>query len=340
MDNRTIVFTQPGEIAVVRSPIPTVGAGQVLLRTHKTMISQGTELTVLSQRGVTKDSVWGREFLFPYQPGYANVAEVVALGEGVESKWLGQMVFSDAGHTLYHTKTVEELTCMPSDITQEQMLLSVFATIALCGVRRSRLCLGEAVTVVGMGIIGQLVAQLSLISGALPVVCVERLPNRMERLPAAGRFILANSLEQAQEQLKGLTGGRGCDVVFEATGEAKLIGSEMQLLHPFGRMVIVSSPRGTTCFDFHDFCNRQSYEIIGAHNLLHTPVATYENPWTAKRDTELYLDLLRAKRLNVDSYVSQNVSYMEAPAVYQELLHGLEKPLGVVFTWNDTDAKS
>jgi hypothetical protein len=48
MRNPTVVFRGPGVVEFEDRPRPTPGRGEVLLRTRRTLISSGTELTILS----------------------------------------------------------------------------------------------------------------------------------------------------------------------------------------------------------------------------------------------------------------------------------------------------
>lgn len=333
MENMTVTFVERNRVELIFSGIPHPSFGELLLKTQKTLISQGTELAVLAKAD-TEPSVWTEDFPYPYQPGYANVAVVEDVGEDVPREWIGKRVFSDLGHTAWGTKKVEEVILVPDDISDEQMLLSVFACIALCGVRRARLRLGESAAVFGLGLIGQMIAQFSALAGAIPIIAIERSPKRRKHLPEPERFCLCESVEEALSYTQQITNGRLCDVAFEATGDAKLIATETMFLHPFGRLAMVSSPRESVPFHFHDFCNRRSLEIIGAHNLLHTPVETYENPWTRQRDIELYLDMLRTKRVVVDGYVERIENSSDAIKVYEKLICDPRPPLGVAFGWN------
>ena len=122
-------------------------------------------------------------------------------------------------------------------------------------------------------------------------------------------------------------------MVFELTGNPDVITDEFDVLRDQGRFVVLSSPRGETPFDFHDYCNAGSYAIIGAHNASHPSVATPDNPWTQHRHAELYFDLVADGSLEVESLVSHTEPYNEAPRLYDELLEDRSTAMGVVLEW-------
>jgi threonine dehydrogenase-like Zn-dependent dehydrogenase len=190
----------------------------------------------------------------------------------------------------------EQLFPVPDAIADDVATLWQVGRIAFNGMRRGQIQMGESVAVFGLGIIGQLRrAQLA----------------RLERRPAGHRrgslaaapplrgqcgfdLVLDGAAEDLRQRVEEATCGRMLDCVLEVTGVPALIPREMELLHKQGRIVIISSPRGKTQFDFHDYVNSPSLTIIGAHNNSHPPVETWYNQWTPQRNVELLFDLMAA----------------------------------------------
>ena len=97
MENPTVVFPGPGVVELEERPVPSPGPGEVLLRTRRTLISPGTELTILAG-DFPPGSAWDRYGQFPFVAGYSAAAEVTALGEGVESIGVGDIVAARTPH--------------------------------------------------------------------------------------------------------------------------------------------------------------------------------------------------------------------------------------------------
>jgi threonine dehydrogenase-like Zn-dependent dehydrogenase len=107
------------------------------------------------------------------------------------------------------------------------------------------------------------------------------------------------------DAVAGATRGRMADVVFEVTGDPNLIASEFSVLKPHeGRVVMLSSPRGMSSFDFHDLCNWPSHTIIGAHNSSHPVHENRADPWTQMRNSELFLDLIADRELDLPAWIT------------------------------------
>ncbi len=332
--NPTIVFTQPGQVVIEQRLVPESTQGQALIRTKKTLISTGTELTILSG-DFPEDSAWSRYGRFPFVPGYDSVGEVIGVGEGVDDEWVGRRVASYGQHARYATVSADSLRPIDEEIPDEYAVFSTMAEITLNGVRRGGVRLGDAVVIYGAGLVGQLAARFCGLCGARPVMVVDLAELRLSRLPKDPFFIALNpKVNDVVAEVRKETGGRMADIVIEATGDQDLIPAEFGCLREQGRFVVLSSPRGKTTFDFHDLCNSPSYTIVGAHNRSHPHHPTSDNPWTGKRDAEFFFDLVRKRELDVGNLISHRVPYSQAPEIYGQLLKDRSGFMGVILMWD------
>ena len=123
------------------------------------------------------------------------------------------------------------------------------------------------------------------------------------------------------------------DVVFEVTGNPDAILDEVKVLRRQGRLIILSSPRGKTLFDFHDWCNWTSISIIGAHTSSHPPHENPDDPWTRERNTELFFELVRNKEIVAAELVTHRFKADDAPSAYQMLMTERGKTGIVLLDW-------
>jgi len=331
--NATIVFVRPGDVAIEHGAVPHPDRGSALIKTRKTLISTGTELTILSGR-FPRDSAWSRYGRFPFIPGYNNVGEVVEAGEDVDREWVGRRVASYGHHALFVTEELGSLRLIEPGISDEDAVFFTIAEIVMNGVRRGGVRFGESVVIYGAGLLGQLAARICRLCGARPVFVVDVADFRLAKLPEDPRIVRVNPRkENVASVVRESTKKRMADVVFEVTGDQALIPDEFLCLREQGRFVVLSSPRGPTSFDFHDLCNYPSFTIVGAHNMSHPKISTPDNPWTNQRHAELYFDLVHKGELDVSRLVTHRVPYHEAPRIYQELLKDRSQAMAVVLDW-------
>jgi threonine dehydrogenase-like Zn-dependent dehydrogenase len=331
--NPTIVFAAPRVVRLEDRPRPQPADGQLLIRTSRTLISQGTELTILSAE-YPPGSYWADYGRLPFEPGYDNVGTVVEVGPGVPRSWLGTKVGTYGQHAAYTLSDPQTVRPIDRDIPDEQAVFFTIAEIVMNGVRRAQTTWGEAVVVYGLGLLGQLTVQFCRLCGARPIFAADVAESRLARLPQDPAIVPLNAAsEDVKSVVEKLTRGRLADVVFEVTGVPDLIPKQFETLRSQGRYVVLSSPRGKTAFDFHDLCNAPSYTIIGAHNRSHPPCATPDSPWTMHRHAELFFQLVADGALAIAPLISHREHYTAAPGLYEMLLEDRSAAMGIVLDW-------
>ena len=187
-----------GKIEVLAVPFPTLNKGQVYVRNHYSVISAGTEATTVSNSRKSYLSkalnhkeevrkvinIIKRDGLLPayekvmdkleaHSPlGYSTAGEVLALGEGVSSFKVGDKV-ACGGATASHADVISvpvNLCCkVPEGVKLEDAAFTTLASIALQGIRQADLRVGENCVIIGMGLIGQITANILDASGIKPI---------------------------------------------------------------------------------------------------------------------------------------------------------------------------
>ncbi|MEM3956689.1 MAG: zinc-binding dehydrogenase [Thermoproteota archaeon] len=331
MKNPTVVFQKPKSVAIEDRELPQLRGDEVLIRTKRSLISIGTELTILSGE-FPPQSYWANYGKYPFIPGYNNIGMVIDVGPDADRSLIGKTVASYSPHAMYVSASQKDVMLVPQNVTEDEASFFTIAEIVMNGVRRSQLSFGESVVIYGAGLLGQLTARICKIAGAMPVIVVDVSDNRLEHLP--DNVAKINPLKQnVVSEVERLTKGRMADVVFEVTGNQNLIVEELKCLRRLGRFVVLSSPRGPTYIDLHDYCNVPSFTIIGAHNMSHPPVETLNNPWSRRRHVELFFDMLQTRQLDVSRLITHRVFYENAPEMYAQLLNDRTVALGTIILW-------
>jgi threonine dehydrogenase-like Zn-dependent dehydrogenase len=333
--NPSLVFTAPGRVEVLDCAVPQPKPGEVLIRTLRSLISTGTELTLLHGQAPAS-SAWAEISQFPQSAGYSNVGEVVEVGHGVEDAWRGCRVGTHRPHAAWVACPVEDLRVLPPTVAAEDATFTTLAEVVMNGLRRARLIWGESVAIFGLGILGHLATRLAALGGAGPLFAIEPSDLRRGKLP---RSPWIHALEPGDPaQLRDLVAeqnhGRRVDLVIELTADPQLIPGELELVRDLGRLLVLSSPRGDTRFDFHDLCNRRSLSLIGAHGFSHPDAEWPDYPWTGRRHGELFLDWVAEGRITVKELITHHFSFEQAADAYAILSKRRGETLGVVFEWD------
>lgn len=328
-----MVFTRPREVVLEARERRTPGAGELLIETRLSLISTGTELTILSGE-FPPGSFWAAYGKFPFAAGYSNIGVVQEVGAGADRSWIGRRVATRTPHAAWTIAPASEAVVIPDRVTDQQAAFFAIAGIVMNAVRRGRVAWGESVVIFGLGLLGQFAVRLCELAGAERIFAADVAEHRLSMLPAGAAIVPVNPRSaEIVKVVRDRNGGRLADVAFEVTGDPKLIAGEFAALRRQGRFVVLSSPRGPTSFDFHDLCNAPSFTIIGAHEMSHPARETYDDPWTRSRHYGLFFALLEDRRLDIGGLLTDTVNYRDAPRIYEDLLADRSKHMGVALDW-------
>ncbi|GIG88586.1 zinc-binding dehydrogenase [Plantactinospora endophytica] len=228
---RVVSFTGPRAAEVVDEPARPLTEQDVRLRTLFSGISAGTELTAYrgtnpylskrwdNDRRLFVDGTASREYpLLGW--GYEEVGEVVEIGGGVDTVSVGDRIWGTWGHRSGTVVTAEYARdrVLAPEVDPRVGMFSQIGGIALNVVLDADIHVGETVAVFGLGVPGQLVAQLARLNGGR-VIAVDGVASRRELALKLGA---AEALDPADgeiaEQIRARTDGRGADVCLEVTG--------------------------------------------------------------------------------------------------------------------------
>ena len=140
---------------------------------------------------------------------------------------------------------------------------------ALHAVERAEIAIGDTVLVLGSGPVGINAVILSLMRGALKVLCIGAPKNRLEAAISAGASAVLNFEEfdevARQDWILERTNGRGADVTIEATGSPSAVVQAMRFTRDAGRVVIVGqyTDHGTATFNPHLDLNKKHLDVRG-----------------------------------------------------------------------------
>jgi 2-desacetyl-2-hydroxyethyl bacteriochlorophyllide A dehydrogenase len=343
---RAIAFTAQNRIELVEIGVPSLRAGEVLVETELTAISQGTD------RAMVAGAYGGVRDRYPFIYGYSRVGRVSAVGDGVTQLAPGDRVFvgmagtrldpadgfgeQGGSYTSHGVVDESEAVKLPDGLDSTAASMGAIAAIAYQGVVSSDVRPGSRVLVAGLGAVGQFSALVSSLRGAQvwgvdPVSSRRRLAARLsgaipidpatedvaERVEATawgtrpwrGRNARPRS---RYEQGRWAQAGGPLDVVVDATGRGDAFDAYMQLLTREGCLCLQGYYAAPLTLDFHAaHMKRLAIRCPGGLDLV-----DYE---TVLRLTE---------RSDTAALVGLEIPVDDAPAALRELL--FQPPADVV----------
>ena len=141
-------------------------------------------------------------------------------------------------------------------------------TTSIHAVDLARIKLGDSVVVLGAGPVGQSSTALAAASGAEQVITLGAPLDRLgfaKRMGATETIGLELPHAERAELVRRLTGGRGADVVIEASGAPEAVPQALDLVRDGGRVIVVGqyTDHGDIALNPHWQINRKHVEIRG-----------------------------------------------------------------------------
>jgi len=351
--------------------VPTPRAGMALVKTAASLVSAGTERMVVefaeknlvgkarSRPDLVKQALdkAKREGLIPTvqsafnrldQPmalGYASAGTIVALGENMHGFKVGQHVACAGGgfavHAEYNVVPRNLLTPLPKNVDFESAAFATLGAIAMHGFRLAEPQVGERVAVIGLGLLGLLMAQIASAAGC-SVLGIDIDPKRIALASSLG--LQAVVRKNAESTFQAFTANRGFDVVLICADTSSNDPVELAAVIARDRARIVATgavglniPRKIYYEKELSFINSRSYGP-GRYDLSYEE-SGHDYPigyvrWTEGRNLESVVELMANGKLKVAPLITHRFPIDEAATAY-EVITGKTKEsfLGVLLTY-------
>ncbi len=377
------VVSTSGGVEVIEVPSPMLQAGHMLVEVEYSFVSSGTEMASvgymeslssgvasqvaqnpallkklashLRQRGIKKtlSSVTG--YLNARNEasdrlvaiGYSCSGRVVAVGEGVTAFEPGDSVACAGADKATHSELVmvpENLTVKVPEGCDVRSASSVaVGSIALQGVRRAGVQLGESVAVVGLGLVGLLAVQLLKAAGTR-VIGLDPDQNRVDLATRLGIDEATAEPDMFQKAVDVFTGHMGADVcvITAASRGSEIVQQAMEVTRRKGRVVVV----GIVGMDVQrsPFYEKEIDLLISTSYGPGRYDERYEEKgvdypyayvrWTEKRNMEEYLRLVGDGRVDV-AKITEEYVLEDTASAFGRLKSSGDRPAAVFIAYPD-----
>jgi predicted dehydrogenase/threonine dehydrogenase-like Zn-dependent dehydrogenase len=357
------------EIIVDEVPVPALAPHQVLIRPSYSLISSGTESASIHTEGAIRTvadhpehlaKIWKAlkehgpirtlaELRAKFQEysvlGYAGAGTVVDKHATVTDLEPGDRVAyggEGTGHGEYIVASRNYVAKVPESVSFAAACFTTLGSIALNATRKAKIALGDVVVVEGLGLIGQLIAQLGRLQGGI-VIGTDLKEGRIELARRLGAHYAAKADGSAAQVVNTLTDGRGADCVIIAAASKSSVPAQqaLKLCREGGRIIVVGA------VDLH-FPWEEMYlkEIRLAMARAYGPGCydpLYERGgcdysiaqvrWTANRNMEVFLGMIASGQLELNPLISHEFPLEEAARAYGTVMDPASSSLAVVLRY-------
>ncbi|MCB9211125.1 MAG: bi-domain-containing oxidoreductase [Ignavibacteriales bacterium] len=347
-----------GVTSIIDVPKPKIGRDAILIKTHRSLVSLGTEkmlvefgqanllskarqqpervkevLAKIKSDGLTPtlEAVFNK-LDEPLPLGYCNAGEVIEVGSGVTEFKVGDRVVSNGPHAEIVSVSKNLVSRIPDGISYEEASFTVIGSIGLQGIRLVNPTYGETVVVIGLGLIGLITAQLLLANGC-NVIGFDFDASKIEIANKLGvrAFKVDENFDQVEVVLAE-TNRIGADAVLitASTKSNDVITNAAKMSRKRGRIVLV----GVVGLNINraDFYEKElSFQVSCSYGPGRYD-ENYENKgidypigfvrWTEKRNFEAILNGISKRTLDVKSLITEVVDFEDFDKIYSDMGKG------------------
>ena len=339
MENKQIIFTKPdtAELSDVEYRRPK--ENEVLVETAISTISCGTErANITGAANVAGNSA--ASVGFPRSSGYSSSGIVREVGSNVKDLKVGDRVVVFWGkHKKYNTVSCENAVKIEDEaISFEEAAISFIASFSLAAIRKTRLEIGEAAMVMGLGILGQLAVRLLKSAGAVPVIAADPIKERrLEAISGGADYALDPMDEGFAPKVRKIT-ENGVKMAIEVTGVGAGLDETLDCMAKFGRVALLGCTRDKNfTIDYYKKVHFPGITLVGAHTLARPETESFSGYFTHRDDIKAILKLLSGKRLVFRDLIKETHSPKDCKAVYERLVKDKNFPAVVQFDWRNTN---
>ena len=363
-----------GELRIEEVPIPVAKPGGLLVRSQFSLISAGTERMALDLgqksmvgkararpdlakqvvQQVKRDGLVStfRKVMervdSPMPMGYSSSGVVHAAGEGADEYRAGERVACAGAGYANHAEVVfvPKNLCakVPEDVSSGDAAFTTLGSIALQSVRQSGPRLGEAVAVIGLGLVGQITVQLLKANGC-KVLGIDVDPEKSELARKLGADSAVDT-GNAQKVCRDFSNGLGMDsvIIAAATASSDPVKLAGEISRDRGRVVALGAvgmdvPRDLYYRKELDLRLSRSYgpgryDTIYEEKGVDYPVGYVR--WTEKRNMEQFLHLVSEGKVRPKELVTHVFGIDDALKAYSMITGKTqEKYLAILLKYDE-----
>ena len=366
------VFLKAGKIVVDEVPPPVLDDNSVLVANAFSLISSGTErgtvksggesllrkaierqdlakkfLLKIRQEGITRTLAKVKGIIQEPKPlGYSTSGIVIEIGKNITDINVGDRVACGGAQSAHHSEIDlvprNLIVKIPENVGMPEAAFTTIGAIAMQGIRRAKGSFGETIVIIGLGLLGNLAAQISHSQG-YKIIGFDLDERRVELAKSLG--IESYTLKEVDPLKKVLerTGGFGADAVilYVATDSSQPVNLAFDMCRQKGKVILVGVcglqlDREKMYKKELDFLISTSYgpgryDQIYEEESIDYPIGYVR--WTENRNMEEFVNLISQGKIKVKELISITFPIDEATNAYR-FLESEEKPLAVLVKYD------
>lgn len=358
---KQVVSTDRGEVYPREAPMPRLEGVGAIVQTICSVFGEGSELGHLRRR---REAIRSGERVGDRPPierpmSYQSCGRIVELSDELRDTFAVGDIVACAGagfghHAEYGYVPKNTMARVPDGLSPDEAATCNVGLTALHALRRAEFQPGETIVVVGLGMVGQLLAQLAAASGGR-AIGTDLYPLRLRLARACGIEAAVDGRSgDLLEEVRCRGDGLGADKIALCVGSAnrELMHLAVRLVRPGGVVLLVGGPiypdftgaEGDASPHLKEIDLRWVYgrgpgSRDPAWNLGGIEYPTRFVRWTARTNLDALLGLQAAGRVRAAPLLTHRFPVERASEAADLLIEQPDQALGVVLTYGDTPTR-
>ncbi len=315
-----------GEYRYEEVAVPAAKPGNVLVKVRAAGIC-GSDIPRIYETGA---------HVHPLIPGHEFSGEVVELGEGVDTAWLGKRVGvfplipcmnclqcqkkqyemcehysylgsrTDGGFAEYVQVPEWNLIALPQEVTMEQAAMLEPMAVAVHAIRRIQPASTDRIAVCGLGTIGLLVVMFLQEMGCKEIYVAGNKDFQRQMATAIGiseEHFCDIRKHNFSQWLLEKTAGVGVDVFFDCVGKNEVLSQGLESLAAKGKFMLLGNPASDMNLDRNLYWKilRRQLQLFGTWN------SSFDHD--SEDDWNYVLQKLQQKSINPQQLITQRLDF-------------------------------
>ena len=311
IETEAVIIKDPGKLYLGNVALREPSAGEVVVETHFSGVSTGTERLFWNGEMPTFPGMG-----YPLVPGYEAVGEVVDT-RGSNKLKLGDFVFVPGANCYKDVKGLFGASARQLIVSEEKLIKidknldSTGTLFALAATARHAIAgLGNKMPnlIVGHGVLGRLLARLTIAAGGEPPVVWETNPSRIS---GAEGYEVLNPVEDNK---------RDYESIYDASGDPSILDQIIQRLKKNGEIVLAGFYSNPLAFTFPPAFMREAKIRISAEFTT--------------EDVSVTKSLIETEALSLDNLISDTRPAEASTEAYKVAFEDTNC-LKMVIDWRD-----
>ncbi len=359
-----------GKLEIEETPAPACGRGQLLIATHLTLVSAGTErmlvefgkanlitkarsqpdkvrqvLSKMKTDGISATLGAVRSKLDqPLALGYCNVGTITEVGSGISNFKVGDRVLSNGPHAEIVRVPATLAAIIPDKVSDEDAVFGVIASIGLQGLRLAKPEIGECFVVTGLGLIGLMTVQLLKAAGCR-VMGIDLDPKRCEMAkPWCDATLALKDGEDPIAVARAFSRGAGVDgvIITTSTSSDLPVAQAADMSRQRGRIILVGVA-GLNLVRDKFYKKELTFQVSSSYGPGRYDPAYEEKGqdypagfvrFTAQRNFVAILDSMASGALKTSNMITHRYDVADAGKAYETLTRD-PMALGILLRFSD-----